>query len=111
MVSPLVSVWEGLIWSLLWSVFVLVLILRYPWLIEHDYPPDVRKAARLPRPSESQKRAGICFTVFAYVVLLSALVAAGICHYRHQPVNFGALFLHLWIICMMWNVFDLLILD
>lgn len=53
----------------------------------------------------------IAVTVVCYIILIGTLAAAGLVHYVAAPVSFGVLFLHLWIICFMWNVADLLILD
>ena len=102
---------EGLVWSALWAVFVLLLIVFFPWLIEHDYPPDVRACAHIPPPAPAQKHRGIAVTVVCCIILIGTLAAAGLVHYGAAPVSFGVLFLHLWIICFMWNVVDLLILD
>lgn len=109
---PVLSVLlEGLAWSVLWIAMLMPMLFYFPWLLVHDYPEDVRKAVRLPEPTPVQRRNGIIFTVFGYVILLGALMAAGLIHYGASPVSFGAVFLHLWIICLTWNVVDLCVLD
>lgn len=105
------AVWEGLIWSALWIAMLMPMFYRYPWLLVHDYPPDARAAARLPEPSPRQRRSGVVFTVCCYIILIGVLLAAGLFHYFAAPVSFGVIFLHLWIICLSWNVVDLLIMD
>lgn len=110
--SPVLSsVLEGLVWSALWIMMLMCLFYRYPWLLVHDYPPDARAAARLPEPSPAQRRNGILFAVCCYVILIGTLLAAGLIHYAAAPVSFGTVLLHLWIICMAWNVVDLLVMD
>lgn len=37
-------IWQSALWSLLWMVSVALLVFRYTWLIEHDYPEDIRRA-------------------------------------------------------------------
>lgn len=110
--TPILSaLLEGLVWSALWVAMLMPMFFRFPWLLVHDYPEDARKAVRLPEPTPAQRRNGILFTVFGYVILLGTLTAAGLVHYGSGPVLFGVVFLHLWIICMTWNVVDLLVLD
>ncbi|WP_444659069.1 hypothetical protein ACRQV7_00655 [Caproiciproducens sp. R2] len=77
----------------------------------HVFPLSLAAGPRLPEPTPAQRRNGILFTVFGYVILLGTLTAAGLVPYGSGPVPFGAVFLHLWIICMTWNVVDLLVLD
>ena len=102
---------EGMAWSVLWIVILLAMFFRYPWLLVHDYPPDARAACRLPEPSPEKKREGNVFTACGWIVLLGTLMAAGLLHYRGAPVSFFTVFLHLWLICLMWNVVDLLVMD
>lgn len=102
---------EGLVWSALWIAMLLLMFFNFPWLLVHDYPADARKAAKLPKPTALQRRNGRLFTAICYVVLLGTLMGAGLVQYRFNPTAFGYIFLHLWLICMMWNVVDLLIFD
>ncbi|MCP1103227.1 small-conductance mechanosensitive channel [Aequitasia blattaphilus] len=102
---------EAVVWSVLWSIVVFTLILRFPWLIEHDYPKDIREAANIPRPSAPQKRNGLIFSILGYFIIIGTLMGAGLWHYHSTPISFWSLLLHLWIICFFWNIVDLLILD
>ncbi|NMM61878.1 hypothetical protein HBE96_04080 [Clostridium sp. P21] len=102
---------EGLIWSILWIALLIPMFFHFPWLLVHDYPEDARKAARLSEVTPAQHRNGKLFTIVSYVILFGTLMSAGLLHYGGHQASFGAVFLHLWIICMMWNVVDLLILD
>lgn len=102
---------EGLAWSVLWVLILLAMFFRYPWLLVHDYPPDARAACRLPEPPPRKKREGRVFCACAWVILLGTLMAVGLLHYSDAPVSFWAVFFHLWIVCLMWNVVDLLIMD
>lgn len=102
---------DGLLWSVLWIVLLLAMFFRYPWLLVHDYPPDARAACRLPEPTPQKKQEGLVFTVAAWAVILAFLTGTGLFHYGTAPVSFPALFLHLWIVCLMWNLVDLLVMD
>ena len=42
---------EGLIWSVLWIIYVYVFVTKYPWEMMHDYPEDIQKASTLPEPT------------------------------------------------------------
>lgn len=102
---------EGLAWSVLWILILLIMFFRYPWLLVHDYPADARAACQLAEPTAERKRAGLVYTVCAWVILLATLLAMGLAHYGAAPVSFLRIFLHLWSICFMWNVVDLLVMD
>lgn len=43
---------EGLLWSILWIIYVYVIVMKYPWQMLHDYPEDIQKASTLPEPTE-----------------------------------------------------------
>lgn len=111
MIPIVYALLEGLGWSVLWIAMLMPMLFHFPWLLIHDYPEDARKAVKLPEPTPVQHRNGTIYTVFGYVILLGTLSAAGLIHYSASSVSFGAVFLHLWIICMTWNVADLLIFD
>ncbi|PID66034.1 MAG: hypothetical protein CR975_05005 [Gammaproteobacteria bacterium] len=102
---------EGIIWSLLWIIFVGVCVRIFPFTIEHDYPEDVRKIANVPKPEKTQKRLGILFGIAGLSIAFILLLLFVFIHYSKQNVSFFDLFAHLWIICITWNIVDLLIVD
>lgn len=102
---------ESIIWSLLWMLGVSVSVRVFPFTIEHDYPEDVRSVANIPEPSKEHKRQGMIFASAAFIILFGLLIAFAIPAYQGQSLSFWKIFAHLWIICMTWNVVDLLVVD
>ena len=47
-----VALAEGLIWSVLWIIYVYILVTKFPWEMLHDYPEDIQKASTLPEPPD-----------------------------------------------------------
>ena len=43
---------EAIIWSMLWTITVSVSVRVFPFMIEHDYPKDVREIASILKPSK-----------------------------------------------------------
>ena len=41
----LTAIIEGLIWSVLWMIYVYILVKMFPWEMLHDYPEDIQKAS------------------------------------------------------------------
>lgn len=104
-------IWQSALWSLLWMVSVALLVFRYTWLIEHDYPEDIRRAMKPVTPTEAQKKQGNAVMAVGWLILLALLVVFGVTSYAAQRVSFWKVLGHLWIINMTWNVVDLLIVD
>ena len=102
---------EALVWSLLWVIILPVSIRVFPFTIEHDYPEDVRKIADVPKPSKTHKKHGLLFSTLSFAVLFGLLIIFAILEYKGQAPSFRKIFVHLWIICMAWNVVDLIIVD
>ena len=102
---------EAVIWSVLWVIMVSISVRVFPFTIEHDYPEDVRKIANIPKPSKTHKKQGLMFATVSFVILFSLLIAFAILAYKGQELSFWKIFIHLWIICMAWNVVDLVIVD
>lgn len=102
---------EAIIWSVLWTIIVSVSVRVFPFTIEHDYPKDVRKVANIPKPSKAHKKQGLMFATISFIILFGLLIMFAILEYRGQGLSFWKIFIHLWIICMTWNIFDLIIVD
>ena len=102
---------EAAAWSLLWIALVALLVFKFPHLIAHDYPADIREAAHIPEPTEHQKKAGAVVMAAGWLILLGTLAAPAFIHYGAARVPFLTIFLHLWIMGFVWNAVDLLIVD
>lgn len=102
---------ESLVWSLLWIITVAISVRIFPFTIEHDYPNDVREVAGIQKPSKSQKRNGIIFGIVSFLILFALLTSFIILQYKGEKPDILKIFFHLWIICITWNVVDLLIVD
>lgn len=102
---------ETIIWSGLWMIMVSISVRVFPFTIEHDYPKDVREVANIPKPSKKHKMQGLIFASVNFIILFSLLVAFAILAYKGQELSFWKIFVHLWIICMTWNIVDLVIVD
>ena len=94
---------ESIIWSIIWVIMVSISVRIFPFTIEHDYPKDVREIANIQKPSKKHKKLGI--------IIFGLLIVFAILEYRGQELSFRKIFIHLWIICMTWNIVDLVIID
>ncbi len=101
---------ESMLWSLLWMLFIVVLVRVFPFMIAHDYPVDVQKVADVKKPNKKEKIKGYLFGTIVFLLLLALPVIYTVSAYSNN-VSFIVLFLHIWIVCMAWNVVDLLIVD
>lgn len=106
-----VALIEGLIWSVLWIIYVYILVTRFPWEMLHDYPEDIQKASTLPAPSDEQKKKAKIFSVLFSLVIFGALIVFGVLQYAGEKVSFPEIILFTFIIAMIWNVVDLVIMD
>lgn len=106
-----VALIEGLIWSVLWMIYVYILVSRFPWEMLHDYPEDIQKASTLPAPSDEQKKKAKIFSVLFSLVIFGALIVFGVLQYAGEKVSFPEILLFIFIIAMIWNVVDLVIMD
>ena len=102
---------ESAAWSLLWIIMVAISVRIFPFTIEHDYPEAARKVAKLPELTGKHKRNGAIFGVISFVILFGLLIAFAVLMYRGKELLFFRIFIHLWIVCMTWNVVDLVIVD
>lgn len=101
---------EGIFWSILWIISIILMVTRFPWLIEHDYPKDVREAANIGKPNPEQKRKGQIFTFVFSVLLFGLLVIFPMLHFTKEA-SYWSVFWHVWAIAMCWNIVDLVIVD
>jgi hypothetical protein len=106
-----VALVEGLIWSVLWIIYVYILVTKFPWEMLHDYPEDIQKASTLPKPSAEQKKKARIFSALFSLVLFGILIVFGVLQYGGGKTSFLNLALFTFIIAMTWNVVDLIVMD
>ena len=46
---------EAILWSVIWTILVIIAVRVFPFTIEHDYPIEVRKVANVQHPTPKQK--------------------------------------------------------
>ena len=102
---------EGLIWSVLWIIYVYIIVKCFPWQMLHDYPKDIQEAASLKEPTKKQNKDAKIFSAIGALVIFGALLFFGIFQFRRESTSFLTLFGFIFIIAMMWNVVDLLVMD
>lgn len=102
---------EGLIWSVLWLIYVYVIVTKYPWQMLHDYPEDIQKASTLPEPTEEQNRKAKLFGLLGSLVIFGTLITFGLIQFYDDKVSFLKVLAFIFIIAMIWNVIDLLVMD
>ncbi len=102
---------EGLIWSVLWIIYVYVIVTKYPWQMLHDYPEDIQRASTIPEPTEEQNKKAKLFGLLGSLVIFGTLIAFGLMRFYNDRVSFLKVLLYIFIIAMIWNVIDLLVMD
>ena len=102
---------EGLIWSVLWIIYVYVIVTRFPWQMMHDYPEDIQKAATLSEPTDRQNKNAKLFGTIGSLVIFASLIGFGLVQFYHKDLSFLTVLIFTFIIGMTWNVIDLLIMD
>ncbi|MCR5604223.1 MAG: hypothetical protein K6G27_11060 [Lachnospiraceae bacterium] len=102
---------EGLIWSVLWIIYVYVIVTKYPWQMLHDYPEDIQKASTLPEPTEEQNKKAKLFGLLGSLVIFGTLIVFGLMQFHGDKVGFLKVLLYIFIIAMIWNVVDLFVMD
>ena len=100
---------HGLIWSLMWCVAVNITEMKWPHVFLHDYPKELQEAIIL--PEFKNKRPAIVFLTASMTLIVAFLFWSPIYTFHSTDAGFGAVFLHVWIVAMCWNLFDLLIMD
>ena len=101
----------GLIWSVMWSVYVFLILKFYPFSMLHDYPKDIQAAATIEKPTKAQEKAAKRFGAVGGLIILGVLLAFGLLRFHSEQVSFLQVLKYIFIIAMTWNVVDLLIMD
>lgn len=102
---------DGFVWSVLWIIYVYVIVKFFPWQMLHDYPKDIQKASTLKEPTDRQKMNSKMFGWLGGLAIICTPIVWGIAQFRQGEASFLKLFVFIFIVVMMWNVIDLLIMD
>ena len=105
------SLLYGALLSLLLSILVLGSLRLNPEIWLNDYPAEIR--AQYGAMSAKSKRQGQVVGIFFLLILIGILALSIRQLYQAQAgqLTFGAVFLSTWIILMIFNLVDLVILD
>ena len=102
---------DGLVWSVLWIIYVYVIVKFFPWQMLHDYPKDIQKAATLKEPTDKQKMHSKLFGWLGGLAIICTPIIWGILQFSREETSFLKMFVFIFIVVMMWNVIDLLSMD
>ena len=101
----------GLIWSLVWIIYVYIIVKKFPWEMLHDYPKDIQEAATLAPPTDRQRKDAKVFSVVGSLIIFASAILFGIIQFKSSTVEFLSILLFAFIVVMMWNIIDLLVMD
>ncbi len=101
----------GLIWSVMWSVYVFLILKFYPFSMLHDYPKDIQAAATIEKPSKAQEQAEKRFGAAGGLIIFGVLLAFGLPRFHSEQASFLQVLQYIFIVAMTWNVVDLLVMD
>ena len=101
----------GLIWAVMWSVYVFLILKFYPFSMLHDYPKDIQAAATIEKPTKAQEKAAKRFGAVGGLIIFGVLLAFGLLRFHSEQASFLQVLKYIFIIAMTWNVIDLLIMD
>jgi len=99
---------DGFIWSLLWAAVISLTIWKVPQQLVHDYPKEIQAVVILPPLNKKIYRWIIVPTL---VILVGYLFFSTIATYGAAEVAFWVPMLHIFIMCIVWNSVDLLVMD
>ncbi len=101
----------GLIWSVMWSIYVFLILKFYPFSMLHDYPKDIQAAATIEKPTKEQEQAAKRFGAVGGLIIFGLLLAFGLFQFRGEQTSFLQVLEYIFVIAMTWNVVDLLVMD
>jgi len=90
------------------AIFVLARIDLAMWV--NDYPPDIRERFG-PMSAESRRRGLVLGVPVMVLGLAIAVVGTLRVGGAGEPLGFGALFLHMFVVMTVFNIVDLIVLD
>ena len=101
----------GLVWSVLWIIYVYIIVKVFPWEMLHDYPKDIQEASTLAEPDDKQKKNAKVFSTIGAVILFVSIFLFGLIQFKGSRIGFSSVLLFMFIVVIMWNIVDLLIMD
>ena len=101
----------SLIWSVMWSIYVFLILKNYPFSMLHDYPKDIQAAAAIDTPLKEQEKAAKRFGAVGGLIIFVVLLLFGLLRFYTEQVSFVQVLIYLFIVAMTWNVVDLLVMD
>ena len=100
---------HGLIWSIMWCSMVTFTEIKWPHLFLHDYPKKLQEVINL--PPFTNKKAAYMFETITMILIVAFIFWSGIYTYDLNSVSYWIIFEHILILCMCWNLFDLIVMD
>ena len=100
---------HGLIWSLMWSSTVTFIEIKWPHIFLCDYPKELQEVINL--PPFTNKKVAYIFETITMLLIVAFIFWSGIYTYHTNPVSYWIIFFHILIVCMCWNIFDLIVMD
>lgn len=100
---------DGLIFSILFGAMVTLIEIINPRYELHNYPPAIRKSVA-PKTLEEQKKFKVLATPITMLLTLY-LIGVVVITYSNQEIRYFNLFLHYFLIFIILDIFDLVILD
>jgi hypothetical protein len=100
---------HGFIWSVIWVVSLLILAKFYPHTLVHNYPKELQRLANV--PVKGTRTSLILCSSVLYIAIFGYYMFSVIWTFRSGSVHFIAVVNFSFIIFIVLNVFDLLILD
>jgi len=100
---------HGLIWSVMWGIMITITEIKWPHIFLHGYPKELQAVIKL--PPFTNKRPAYIFLTVSFFLIAAFIFWSSINTYKAVEVGFWTIFLHVLVICMCWNVFDLVVMD
>lgn len=104
-----VALIHGLIWAIMWSISVTFMEMKWPHLFLHDYPQELQEVITL--PPFTNKKAAYMFGSITMFLIVAFIFWSGIYTYNSNPSSYWVIFCHILIVCMCWNIVDLIVMD
>lgn len=101
----------GLLWSVMWSVYIFLILKFYPFSMLHEYPKDIQAAAAIEKPTAAQELAAKRFGAVGGLIIFGVLLAFGLLRFHSEQTSFLQVLKYIFLIAMTWNAVDLLVMD
>lgn len=100
---------HGLIWAIMWGSMTAFTIMKWPHIFLHDYPKELQEVINL--SPFTNKKVAYMFETITMLLIIAFIFWSGIYTYHENPVSYWTIFFHVLVVCMCWNIFDLIIMD